>query len=72
MNPDCHTINMLRDAEIEKLVNGGHNCVFIMETFPIQYMWCEQKYCTKNYSPKILVLKLCDAVKLKFAVGSCV
>jgi hypothetical protein len=71
MNSDNHKINMLRDAEIEKIVNDGHNCVNIMETSPIQYIWCEQKYCIQNYSPKNLFLRLYDVLALKIGVRSC-
>uniref|UniRef100_A0A6G6ACS9 Uncharacterized protein n=1 Tax=Borely moumouvirus TaxID=2712067 RepID=A0A6G6ACS9_9VIRU len=33
------------DAFVEKLVREGHTCIYIMESYPSQTGWCEQKVC---------------------------
>lgn len=61
---------MIRDGEIETLINSGHQCIEIMETSPIQYIWCKEKYCSYNYSPKNLFFKMVDKLITKFSVSS--
>ena len=57
----CEFLEMMENAEAEdekemerfnSLVEEGHTCLVLLETFPCQVGWCEEKVCVKNPEKK--------------------
>ena len=54
----CHKDECIREKALknilygygnaDRLINQGHTCVIILESNPVQIIWCQQENCTKK------------------------